>query len=237
MQLTFTLNLRRYPSGNKLHEELRDLGYADGGFIPPRYGFNRQTGQMNYPKLLREAQRLDRLCPDWVPFVIDLEKAFRWYKAPNHPSVPDGMGPDQCYDLIRETYNFMRLHFPERYLTDWGRNAMWTNPGTDRLGCGLTCVCPNFNHKSSWDNDQWLAVRTQEYDENLTWRMPVYLWLSDYCWGPSPRPLSGNEWQTSIDFAIERQPDWIIYSGAGLPDMIKANAEKLVKAIAREPGF
>ena len=140
MQLSFTLNLRRYPSDHDLHHKLRLLGFADGGFIPPRFGFNRRLGVMNYPKLLKEAQRLDRLCPDWVPFILDLERAFRWARHTGSVSLKVPLSPEQSYDLIRETYNFMRLHFPERYLTDWGRNARWTHVLTDRLGCGITAV-------------------------------------------------------------------------------------------------
>jgi len=240
MQLTFTLNLRRYPSDNQLHDELRDLGFSDGGFIPPRFGFRRWSGQMYYPRLLAEASRLDDLCPDWVPFILDLEAAFRWARQPQHPVCPPNWTAEQSYDLIRETYNFMRQHFPHRYLTDWARNAKYSFPITDKLGGNLTCQNPITNRKVAMDDGQWLAIRKQEYDECLTWRMPVYLWMSDWNWqsgNQTSRPLTDEQWQLMIDFAVERQPDWIIYSGAGSPDMIKANAEKLARAVARQPEF
>ena len=243
MQLSFTLNLRRYPSYHDLHFQLRKLGFVEGGFIPPRFGFNRRLGRMDYPKLLKEAQRLNRLCPDWVPLILDLEKAFRWARA-NPPGPRDNipLSPEGCYDLIRETYNFMRLHFPERYLTDWGRNARWTNVLTDRLGCGITAQCPVTNRKVQHTDDaQWLAVRSQEYAECLTWRMPVYLWMSPWNWsvasGDPSRPLTDAEWELMIDFAVEREPDWIIYSGSGDPTYIQKRAATLVAAVAQAPEF
>lgn len=237
MQLTFRLN-RFYSITDPLNEEMRKLGYTDAGFIPPRHGFNRQLGITVFSKLLREAQRLDRIMASDTPMMVDYEKAFRWARSPKHPSCPPDWTTERSYDLVREMYNFMRLHFPHRFFTDWGRNAMWSNEVMDRLGGNLTCTCPNFNKRSDWDDDHWLAVRTQEYEENVNnWRMPVYLSLTNYVAGPNPRWLTDPEWKKTIDFTIEKEPDWICFIAGGTPDAIMDRATELRNAVVRRPEF
>lgn len=234
MRAAFTLNLRRYPSDHVLHDELRDLGFADGGFIPPRFGFNRQQGRNDYNKLFNEATRLNALCQPWVPLVIDYERAYRWIRSPDHPSVP--VAKEVAYDLIRYASVFVRQSFASRLLADWARPASWTNPYSDRLGCAFTCACPITNRKSSWDDDHWWAVRNQEYDEALTWRMPINLWVTNFSWQPA-RALTDAEWDLTLQFILAREPDYILYSGAGDPTYIKKRATELYMALANAPEF
>ncbi len=238
MRAMFTLNLRRYPTGHPLHEELRELGFADGGFIPPRFGFNRQQGRNDLTKLFNEANRLNRLCEPWVPFIIDYEKAYRWIRHgdPDEHGHSPPVTVEVAYDIIRTAANFMRQAFPQRLLADWGRPAMWTHKVCDRLGGAFTCACPITNKKSTWDDDRWMAVRGQEYDETLEWRMPICLWVTNYAWSPA-RVLTDEQWDKTLEFVLEREPDYIIYSGAGDTSYVKKRAAQLYSALAGAPEF
>lgn len=241
LELTFRLS-RHFAIDHPLNQQLLDLGYTPGGFIPPRHGFNRRLGITVWKKLLREAQRLDRIMAPDTPLMVDYEQAFRWARSPEHPSCPPGWTTERSYDLVRDTYNFMREKFAHRFFTDWGRNARWSNEVMDRLGGNLTCCCPDFNRKTQYTHDRWIAIKTQEYEENVRlWRMPIYLSLTNYAFptgnAPPARPLTDPEWQTTIDFAVEKEPDWICLIGVGSSAQIVAAATKLRDAVAAHPEF